>query len=86
LRPYVSLSAGIAEVEGDVQVQYYTPAGDKKSLAAWRATGKGFAGLGLGTMIPFAGSSGIVPEVRVMEMLGASALALDVALGYAYGF
>jgi hypothetical protein len=86
LRPYLSLSAGIAEIEGNVMVQYYTPTGDKASLAAWRATGKGFAGLGLGTMIPFAGSSGIVPEMRVMEMLGASALALDVALGYAYGF
>ncbi|HEX3854315.1 MAG TPA: hypothetical protein VHW01_25300 [Polyangiaceae bacterium] len=86
LRPYVSLSAGIAEVEADVLVQYYTPAGEKASLAAWRSTGKGFAGLGLGTMIPFAESSGIVPEVRAMEMLGASALAFDVALGYAYGF
>jgi len=86
LRPYFSLSAGIAEVEGDVLVQYYTPAGEKASLAAWRTTGKGFAGLGFGTMIPFAGNSGIVPEVRAMEMLGASALAFDVALGYAYGF
>jgi hypothetical protein len=86
LRPYLSLSGGIAEVDGDVLVQYYNPAGDKASLAAWRATGKGFAGLGFGTMIPFAGSSGIVPEVRAMEMLGASGLAFDVALGYAYGF
>jgi hypothetical protein len=86
LRPYFSLSAGIAEVEGDVLVQYYTPAGEKASLAAWRTTGKGFAGLAFGTMIPFAGNSGIVPEVRAMEMLGASALAFDVALGYAYGF
>ena len=41
---------------------------------------------GFGTMIPFAGNSGIVPEVRAMEMLGASALAFDIALGYAYGF
>jgi hypothetical protein len=86
LRPYFSLSGGIAEVEGDVLVQYYTPAGQMASLAAWRSTGKGFAGLGFGTMIPFAGNSGIVPEVRAMEMLGASALAFDVALGYAYGF
>jgi hypothetical protein len=92
LRPYVSLSAGIAEVEGEVLVQYYapptaaTPTAEKGSLAAWRSTGKGFAGLGFGTMIPFAGNSGIVPEVRAMEMLGASSLAFDIALGYAYGF
>jgi hypothetical protein len=37
-------------------------------------------------MIPFAGNSGIVPEVRAMEMLGASALALNLSLGLAYGF
>jgi hypothetical protein len=86
LRPYLSLSAGVAEVDGQVLVEYYDPAGKKGSLAAWRVTGKGFAGLGFGMMIPFAGNSGIIPEVRAMEMLGASALALNVSLGYAYGF
>ncbi|HEY3667641.1 MAG TPA: hypothetical protein VGL19_16670 [Polyangiaceae bacterium] len=86
LRPYLSLSAGVAEVDGQVLVEYYDPAGKKGSLAAWRATGKGFAGLGFGMMIPFAGNSGIVPEVRAMEMLGASALALNLSLGLAYGF
>jgi hypothetical protein len=86
LRPYLSLSAGVAEVDGQVLVEYYDPTGKKGSLAAWRVTGKGFAGLGFGMMIPFAGNSGIIPEVRAMEMLGASALAFDLSLGYAYGF
>jgi hypothetical protein len=91
VRPYVGLSVGLAELDGHVSVEYYQDQNglnmnDKGTLDAWRKTGKGFAGLGFGLMIPVAGSSGIVPEVRAMEMLGATSLAFDVALGYAYGF
>ncbi|HEY8946247.1 MAG TPA: hypothetical protein VIM73_18480 [Polyangiaceae bacterium] len=91
VRPYVSLSFGLAELDGHVSVQYFADqsgynANDKGTLDAWRRTGKTFAGLGFGLMIPFAGSSGIVPELRVKEMLGASSLAFDASLGYAYGF
>lgn len=85
LRPYVSLSGGLAEVDGRVSVEYYDSANAKGSLDAWRKTGKGFAGLGLGVMIPI-GSSGIIPEVRAKAMLGSVAPAFDLALGYAYGF
>ncbi len=85
VRPYISLSGGMAEVDGHVLVEYYNAAGSKGTLDAWRKTGKGFAGLGFGVMIPI-GSSGIIPEVRAKEMLGSSAPAFDLALGYAYGF
>jgi hypothetical protein len=91
VRPYVSISGGVAELDGHVPVEYYQDqagyaANDKGTLDAWRRTGKSFAGLGFGLMIPIAGSSGIVPELRVKEMLGVSALAFDASLGYAYGF
>lgn len=91
VRPYIGLSVGLAELDGHVSVEYYQDqagfdANNKGSLDAWRKTGKGFAGLGFGLMIPVAGSSGIVPEVRVMQMLGATLLAFDASLGYAYGF
>ncbi len=91
VRPYVNLSFGLAELDGHVSVEYFQDqagynANDKGTLDAWRRTGKTFAGLGFGLMIPFAGSSGIVPEVRVKEMLGASATGFDASLGYAYGF
>ena len=85
VRPYVSLSGGVAEVDGHVLVEYYNAANAKGTLDTWRKTGKGFAGLGFGVMIPI-GSSGIIPEVRAKEMLGSSAPAFDLALGYAYGF
>jgi hypothetical protein len=86
LRPYVSLSGGLAEVDGKVSVEYYDPSSQKRTLDAWRKTGKGFAGLGLGVMIPFAGDNGIVPEVRARQMFGASGTVLDVSIGYARGF
>ena len=91
VRPYVGASVGLAELDGHVPVEYYQDqsgfnANNKGTLDAWRKTGKAFAGLGFGMMIPFAGNSGIVPELRVMEMLGATSLAFDASLGYAYGF
>ncbi len=85
LRPYVSLSGGVADVDSHVLVEYYSTSGAKGTLDAWHKTGKGFAGLGLGTMIPI-GSSGLIPEVRLMQMFGSSATAFDLAIGYAYGF
>jgi hypothetical protein len=91
LRPYVGLSVGLAELDGHVPVEYYQDqagldSNSKGTLDAWRKTGKTFAGLGFGLMIPIVGSSGIIPEVRAMEMLGATSLAFDASLGYAYGF
>lgn len=85
VRPYLSLSGGLAEVDGKVSVEYYENAA-KKSVDAWRKTGKGFAGLGFGAMIPFAGDNAIVPELRVMQMFGASGTVFALALGYARGF
>ncbi|HKO52250.1 MAG TPA: hypothetical protein VJV79_31295 [Polyangiaceae bacterium] len=86
LRPYVSLSGGLAEVDGRVSVEYYDPAGNKSTVDAWRKTGKGFAGLGFGVMIPFAGDNGIVPELRAMQLFGASGTVFDISIGYARGF
>ena len=86
VRPYLSLSGGLAEVDGRVSVEYYDPARNKGTLDAWRKTGRGFAGLGFGLMLPFAGDNGIVPELRALKMFGASGTVFDVSLGYARGF
>jgi hypothetical protein len=86
LRPYVSLSGGLAEVDGKVSVEYYDETGKKGTVDAWRKTGKGFAGLAFGLMVPFAGDNGIVPELRVMQLFGASGTVFDLSIGYARGF
>jgi len=86
VRPYVTLSGGLTEVDGKVSVEYYDDTSTKRTLDAWRKTGKGFAALGFGVMVPFAGDNGIVPELRAMQLFGASGTAFDVSLGYARGF
>ena len=86
LRPYLSLSGGMAEVDGKVPVEYYDTAGAKRTVDAWRKTGKTFAGLAFGVMVPFAGDNGIVPELRALQMFGASGTVFDVSIGYARGF
>jgi hypothetical protein len=86
LRPYISLSGGLAEVDGKVPVEYYDQAAKKDTLDAWRKTGKTFAGLAFGVMVPFAGDNGIVPELRARQMFGASGTVFDLAIGYARGF
>jgi hypothetical protein len=87
VRPYFSLSGGLAEVSGHVLVDYYDANTTAKgSLDAWRKTGRVFAGLGFGVMIPFTRNFGVVPELRVKQMFGTSGTSFDGALGLAYGF
>jgi hypothetical protein len=86
LRPFVTLSGGLAEVDGRVPVEYYDPSGQKGEAIVYRKTGKGFAGLGFGLLVPFAGDNGIVPELRVRQMFGAPGTVFDVSIGYARGF
>jgi len=86
VRPYLTLSGGVAEVDGKVSVEYYDDTNTKRSVDAWRTTGKPFAALGFGLMVPFAGDNGIVPELRAMQLFGASGTVFDVSLGYARGF
>ncbi len=88
LRPYLTLAGGLAEVDGKVSVEYYDGADPTKkgTLDAWRKTGKGFAALGFGVMVPFAGDNAIVPELRAMQLFGASGTVFDVSIGYARGF
>ncbi|HET7543269.1 MAG TPA: hypothetical protein VFK05_25520 [Polyangiaceae bacterium] len=86
VRPYISISGGLAEVDGKVSVEYYDENNQKKTVDAWRKTGKGFAGLAFGVMVPFAGNNGIVPELRAMQLFGASGTVFDLSIGYARGF
>jgi hypothetical protein len=52
---------------------------------AWRKTGVGFVGGGLGAMFAVGDNHGVVVEARGMQMLGASATALGADIGYSFG-
>lgn len=90
LRPYVGLAVGIAEVDGHVSVEYYEDAagyaaGSKGKLDAWRKTGNTMAALHLGAAYAFSKEQQLFLELRVLQMLGATALGGAVNVGYAYG-
>ena len=55
------------------------------NLQAWRKAGQGFASLGGGAMYALSPASGITLEVKLLEMVGASATGVAGQLGYALG-
>lgn len=89
-RPYAGLSAGLAEVDGHVSVEYYEDAagynaGAKGTLDAWRKTGNTFVGLQLGGAYAFNKDQQLFLELRVLQLLGETALGGAVNVGYAFG-
>jgi hypothetical protein len=89
-RPYAGLAAGVGEVDGHVSVEYYQDAagysaGAKGKLDAWRKTGTSFIGAHVGAAYGFSKEQQLFLELRLLQMLGATALGGAVQLGYAFG-
>mgnify|MGYP001550638018 CR=1 FL=1 len=89
-RPYVGLAVGMAAVDGHVSVEYYEDAagyasGSKGKLDAWRKTGTIMAALHLGSAYAFTNDQQLFLELRILQMLGETALGGAVNVGYAYG-
>jgi hypothetical protein len=89
-RGYAGLAAGLAAVDGHVSVEYYQDAagynaGAKGKLDAWRKTGTTFVGLHAGLAYAFAKNQHLNVELRILQMLGATALGGAVNVGYAFG-
>jgi hypothetical protein len=90
LRGYAGLALGVGEVDGRVTVEYFVneqgyQTGAKGKLDAWRKTGKGFAGLHAGVAYAFAEEQQLFLELRLLQLLGATALGGAVNIGYAFG-
>lgn len=90
VRPYVGLSAGLAELDGHVTVEYYQDAAgyqqnQKGKLDAWRKTGKGFAGLQLGLAYGIGTQQELLLELRLLQMFGAGATGGALSFGYGFG-
>jgi hypothetical protein len=86
IRPFVSLAAGIGQVDGSVNVDVYPQAeGPVTQVVAWRRTGTGFLGFGGGAAYPI-GDFAINAELRGLLMIGAPAFGLGLNVGAAYGF
>lgn len=90
LRPYAGLAVGLAEVDGHVSVEYYEDAagyasGAKGKLDAWRKTGNTMAALHVGAAYAFSKDQQLLFELRILQMLGATALGGAVNVGYGFG-
>jgi len=90
-RPYVHLSGGLAQIDGDVPVPAFADQAAYKrnsrlNLTAWKKSGTAFLGLGGGLMYAITPKSGPFLDVRVLEMLGVSGTAISPLVGYAIGF
>jgi len=90
LRGYAGLAVGVAEVDGHVSVEYYVDAngynqGAKGKLDAWRKTGNTLVGLHAGVAYAFEKEQQLFLELRILQMLGATALGGAVSAGYAFG-
>ena len=90
-RPYLLLNGGLAQVDAKVPVVAYENEQaylDDKRLAldAWKKTGTGFLGGGVGMLLAITPRTGPLAELKFAQMLGKSSPTLSLELGYAIGF
>ncbi len=90
LRPYVVLGGGVAEVDGKVtSIVYVNQAAYENdvrtTMDAWQKAGTGFITAGAGVLLGVTPRTGPFLEVKYMQLLGASAPALSLQLGWALG-
>jgi hypothetical protein len=90
-RFFVALGGGLAQVDGRVSVSVYDTEQDYKNdkrttFDAWKKAGTGFASFGAGALLGLTPNSGVLVEMRVMEMFGGWATVLAPQLGYSLGF
>jgi hypothetical protein len=89
-RFFALVAGGVAEVDAGVQVDVYASTqayamGQSQNYVAWKKTGLGFAAEGLGAMYAITPSSGIVLELKALEMFPTTGLGGGLQLGYAIG-
>jgi hypothetical protein len=89
-RGYTGLAVGAGELDGHVTVEYFKDqagydAGAKGKLDAWRKTGNMLLGLHAGLAYGFTKEQQLFLELRVLQLLGATALGGAVDIGYAFG-
>lgn len=91
LRPYLTIGAGLAQVDAAVKVTVYTTEQDfiadkRTELDAWKKSGLVFFGAGGGAMYAFKPNMGVTAEMRIMQLFGSPGTVIGAAVGYMHGF
>jgi hypothetical protein len=82
----VQASGGVAQI--DTKISTKTLDANTKaptSVDAWRKSGTGFASLGGGIAYAIGSQHVLLAELRFMQMLGVSATAFSLNVGYGFG-
>ncbi len=90
VRPFVGLAAGVGEIDGHVTVEYFVDeagyrADARGKLDAWRKTGNTMLGMHVGAAYALSKDHALVLELRLLQMLGASAFGGALNIGYELG-
>ena len=85
LRPYVFVSGGAAENDGKVVVQVSWDRCPSCRLNAWKRSGVGFIGGGVGLQWAITPRTGPVVEARYLQFLNPGLPTLGIQFGYAVG-
>jgi hypothetical protein len=96
LGTFVELSAGLAQVDGKGSVTVTENQGvpppvsqidnpPRQSVDAWQKGGAAFAGAGLGMFLPFGGASGLIADLRVLQLFPSSGTAISLGVSGALG-
>jgi hypothetical protein len=93
---FVELSTGLTQVDGKSQVTVQedpnalppvsqTDNPPIQKLDAYQKSGAGFAGAGVGLFLPFGGGSGVIADLRIIQLFPSSGTALSLGLSGALG-
>jgi hypothetical protein len=83
-RFYGMLDGGFADVAASLTTYVYaTPSSQPVAKDAWYHMGRGYAGIGLGSMLAINPNMGIFLELRAMELFPTAGTALAAQFGYA---
>jgi hypothetical protein len=101
VRPYLQLSGGAAQIDGQVQVpiadraragecstlegQAQGPECYAQPVDAWKKAGTVFLSAGIGSLIALGDQHGLLLEARAMQLLGAAGLGAGLQAGYTLG-
>lgn len=90
LRFFALAAAGVAQVDAKVSVTVYDSmtdyrAGQSTEYQAWKKTGLGFGALGVGGMFALTPSSGILAELKAIQMFPTPSTGLGIQVGYSVG-
>lgn len=89
LRPYATLGAGLAQVDGSVTTQVVDRQGAQVAVSrvtVWKKTGTTFASFGGGAMYPLNEHGGITAELKGLVLFPSSGVSISLQAGYSHGF